>query len=57
MAKALDIRTVAEGVETEQQLNWLKREGCDYAQGYYLARPLSVDDFVKRLQQGRENER
>lgn len=50
MAKALDIRTVAEGVETEQQLEWLKQEGCDYAQGYYLARPMSVEDFVKRLQ-------
>ena len=56
MAKALDIRTVAEGVETKQQLQWLQQEGCDYAQGYYLARPLSTEDFITRLQQGRKNE-
>ena len=49
MAKALDIRTVAEGVETQAQLEWLQREGCDYAQGYYLARPMSPEAFLKRI--------
>lgn len=49
MARALDIRTVAEGVETKEQLDWLATYGCDYAQGYLLAKPMSADDFVKLL--------
>ncbi|MRJ42661.1 MULTISPECIES: EAL domain-containing protein [Idiomarina] len=49
MAQALDIRTVAEGVETKEQLDWLATYGCDYAQGYLLAKPMSADDFVKLL--------
>jgi diguanylate cyclase (GGDEF)-like protein/PAS domain S-box-containing protein len=39
LAQRLDIQTVAEGVETEQQLDILRGEGCDYIQGYLLGRP------------------
>lgn len=39
MAHALDLRVVAEGVETEEQLERLRTLGCEYAQGYYFARP------------------
>lgn len=53
MAKALGLRTVAEGVETEQQLAWLQREGCDHIQGYLLSRPLPVDEFTELLQTSR----
>ena len=45
MAKALDLTTVAEGVETEAQLELLKKLGCDEIQGYLFSRPLSADDF------------
>ncbi|MBT0570928.1 EAL domain-containing protein [Curvibacter sp. CHRR-16] len=45
MAHALGIRTVAEGVETRQQLDLLRLAGCDFAQGYYLARPMSIEAF------------
>lgn len=49
MAKALKIRTVAEGVEDESQMQWLLDEGCDYAQGYYFSKPLSLTDFEANL--------
>ncbi len=43
LSNQLDIQTVAEGIETQQQLHSLQEIGCDYAQGYLLSRPLSVD--------------
>jgi diguanylate cyclase (GGDEF)-like protein len=42
MAHALHKRVVAEGVETQQQLEFLRERGCDVAQGFHLARPLST---------------
>lgn len=42
MARALDIRLVAEGVETEEQYLLLKEEQCNVVQGYYFSRPLSL---------------
>ena len=49
MAKDFNIKTVAEGVETKEQVDILKNMGCDMAQGYYYAKPLSRDDFVEYL--------
>jgi EAL domain-containing protein (putative c-di-GMP-specific phosphodiesterase class I)/GGDEF domain-containing protein/PAS domain-containing protein len=46
MAKALDLSTVAEGVETEAQYELLKTLGCDEIQGYFFSRPLPADDFL-----------
>ena len=46
LAHTLGILAIAEGVETEQQLAALRRDGCDYAQGYLWARPLAADDVV-----------
>ncbi|HAA44418.1 MAG: hypothetical protein XD36_2405 [Halomonas sp. 54_146] len=46
MAKALNIRTVGEGVETHAQLSWLNANGCDYVQGYLLSRPLPLAEFT-----------
>jgi diguanylate cyclase (GGDEF)-like protein len=46
MAHSLHLRTVAEGVETEQQLALLRKLGCDEIQGYLLSRPLSEEDFT-----------
>ena len=45
----LDIRTVAEGVETEEQLEILRKLGCPRAQGYLLSRPLPVEQFSSLL--------
>lgn len=50
LTKTLNLDTVAEGIETEQQLQILKDLGCEYGQGYYFSKPLEVDDatnFIK----------
>lgn len=49
MAKKLSMKTVAEGVEEEHQAKSLKEMGCDIAQGYYYAKPMSEEDFLKLL--------
>lgn len=46
MSKALDLKVVAEGVETKRQSECLHKLGCDIAQGYYYARPLPIQDFI-----------
>jgi EAL domain-containing protein (putative c-di-GMP-specific phosphodiesterase class I) len=42
---------IAEGVETVEQLDFLRAEDCDEIQGYYYSRPLPEDDFIRFLQQ------
>jgi diguanylate cyclase (GGDEF)-like protein/PAS domain S-box-containing protein len=54
LAHSLDICTVAEGVETEQQAAWLRARGCDELQGYLLARPQPFDALLPLLCKGRE---
>ena len=49
LAKGLRLDVIAEGVETEDQLNRLRELGCDYAQGFLLARPMPAADLVVRL--------
>lgn len=51
MAKGLKLDVVAEGVETEQQKEFLKDELCELAQGYLISRPLAEEDFVNWIQQ------
>lgn len=46
LAKKLNIETVAEGVETEQQLHYLAQHNVNYLQGYLLSKPLSVEDLM-----------
>jgi diguanylate cyclase (GGDEF)-like protein/PAS domain S-box-containing protein len=50
MAKGLNKRVVAEGVETEAQLTFLKAQNCDEAQGYYFSRPMVAELFEKLLE-------
>ena len=50
MAHALGKQVVAEGVETMSQLEFLRTHGCDYAQGFYLARPAAAADITALLQ-------
>ncbi|OQA34573.1 MAG: Cyclic di-GMP phosphodiesterase Gmr [Betaproteobacteria bacterium ADurb.Bin341] len=47
MAQSLDLRTIAEGVETEQMLSHLKLFHCDEVQGFHIARPMPAGDFVR----------
>ncbi len=49
MAKWLHLAVVAEGVETENQVRFLHTVGCDTLQGYYFARPMSVEEYDKLL--------
>ena len=49
IARALDLRVVAEGVETEHQLAFLQRRECDEAQGYYFGRPVAADVLTADL--------
>ncbi len=50
MAQALNMRVLAEGVETEEQLAFLRAHNCDEIQGYLFSRPLPTDDFLALLQ-------
>ncbi len=47
MAKELDLTVLVEGVETIQQVTFLKEIGCDIAQGYYFSKPVSLREFDK----------
>jgi diguanylate cyclase (GGDEF)-like protein/PAS domain S-box-containing protein len=49
MAHSMELKVVAEGVETDNQLSILKEKKCDYIQGYYYSKPLSVTDTEKLL--------
>jgi diguanylate cyclase (GGDEF)-like protein len=51
LAKNLKMRVIAEGIETDSQLAVLRNLGCDYGQGYLLAKPKSKDDTEKLLYQ------
>jgi len=46
VAKALNIKVLAEGVETQDQLNILKTLKCGYVQGYFYAKPMPSDEFL-----------
>jgi sensor c-di-GMP phosphodiesterase-like protein len=46
LSKKLKMLTVAEGVETAEQVNFLQERGVNYMQGYYFSKPLGIEDFV-----------
>jgi EAL domain-containing protein (putative c-di-GMP-specific phosphodiesterase class I) len=52
VGKSLNLRIVAEGIETKLQLDFLRRHGCDDGQGYYFSQPLPADDAAKILKEG-----
>ena len=49
IAKYLKIRTIAEGVEDKETVDFLKSVGCSIIQGYYFSKPLPEEDFVKKF--------
>lgn len=49
MAESLKMQTIAEGVETKEQVEFLKSIGCKYVQGFYYSKPLPVDEFEKLI--------
>jgi EAL domain-containing protein (putative c-di-GMP-specific phosphodiesterase class I) len=49
MGKSLHMRVVAEGVETPQQLAFLREQNCPEGQGYYFSRPVTAGEFTKYL--------
>lgn len=54
MAKALKIRTVAEGIEKEAQLTYLMDRGCHYFQGFLLNRPMPVEKWLELLSEPKQ---
>lgn len=49
MAESLKMQTIAEGVETKEQVEFLKSIGCKYVQGFYYSKPLPVGEFEKLI--------
>jgi len=47
IAKTIGANVVAEGVETRAQFDALKKDGCEFFQGYYFAKPVALDVFEK----------
>ena len=43
LAHNMGLAVIAEGIESEQSLHWLQQRGCDYAQGYFVSRPVAAD--------------
>ena len=49
LAHRLDLKVIAEGVETKEQADFLRENGCDYFQGYYFSRPMPQEEFEALL--------
>jgi diguanylate cyclase (GGDEF)-like protein/PAS domain S-box-containing protein len=53
MAHSMKLKVIAEGVEKDAQLSYLRRHDCDEMQGYYFSRPVPADEFEQMLLEGR----
>ncbi|MDX1452833.1 MAG: EAL domain-containing protein [Oleiphilaceae bacterium] len=49
LARLYHLRVIAEGVETQEQLEYLQKIGCEWVQGYHLSKPLPVQDFISLI--------
>lgn len=49
MANKLNIRTLTEGVETKEQIDFLKEAGCERIQGYYFSKPLPYNEVISLM--------
>lgn len=50
LARNLDMRVVAEGIERKDQVDFLARQGCDMIQGFYFAKPMPVSEFEEKVE-------
>jgi len=55
LGKQLRMKVTQEGVETDEDLDYIKRNGCDVVQGYIYSRPISVSDYIKFVQTTKEH--
>jgi EAL domain-containing protein (putative c-di-GMP-specific phosphodiesterase class I) len=46
LIKELKLKIVAEGIETKEQLDFLKNNQCDFGQGYYFSKPVPKDEWI-----------
>ena len=53
MCQELNLSTTAEGVELEAQFSFLRRLGCDFAQGYLLSKPVTAEETAGLLSEAR----
>ena len=51
MVGNMGLETIAEGVESQEQLDFLAEIGCDIVQGYYFSRPVNIEGFEKFLRE------
>ena len=56
MAKSLKLKVIAEGVETKEQLIFLRGQKCDEAQGYYFSEPVPAEKFVEVFNDARQSQ-
>ena len=52
MGRTLNLKIIAEGVETKDQMEFLKKHNCDEIQGFYFSKPLPAEEFKKLLDKG-----
>ena len=50
LARNMDLKIVSEGIETEEQVDYLLEEECDIAQGYFYYKPMTMDEFGKLIE-------
>lgn len=50
MGQSLNLKVIAEGVETEEQLQFIQQQGCDMVQGYYFSKPVSAESFGRFIE-------
>ena len=54
ISKKLNLKTVAEGVEKREQVEYLKKENCDFIQGYFYAKPLDFDALKNYIKENKK---
>lgn len=52
LAKSMNLETIAEGIETDAQLDFLRSQGCSQGQGYFLGRPVESGELTAKWGQG-----
>ena len=54
LAHSLELQVVAEGVETQEQMDFLKAQHCDAIQGYLISRPVPAEHFARMLREHKD---